>query len=62
MGTSTFVEEFKDELEFEPVHGQPNIFVIRPRNGRPESVKEGMTPEDWNEFERHIEDAFERIP
>ena len=62
MGTSTFVEEFKDELEFEPIDGQPNAFVIRPRNGQPESAKEKMTPEDWNEFERHIADAFEQIP
>jgi hypothetical protein len=62
MGTSTFVEEFKDELKFEPVHGQPNTFVIRPRNVQPESVKEEMTPEDWNEFERQIADAFEQIP
>lgn len=62
MGTSTFVEEFKDELEFEPIDGQPNTFVIRPRNGQPESAKEKMTPEDWNEFERHIADAFEQIP
>jgi hypothetical protein len=62
MGTSTFVEEFKDELKFEPVHGQPNTFVIRPRNAQPESVKEEMTPEDWNEFERQIADAFEQIP
>lgn len=62
MGTSTFVEEFKDELEFQPIDGQPNTFVIRPRNGQPESAKEKMTSEDWNEFERHITDAFERIP
>jgi hypothetical protein len=62
MGTSTFVEEFKGDLEFEPIDGQPNTFVIRPRNGQPESAKEKMTPEDWNEFERHITDAFEQIP
>ena len=61
MGTSTFVEEFKDELKFEPVDGQPNIFVIRPRSGESE-VKEKMTSEDWNEFERHITDAFEQVP
>ena len=62
MGTTTFVQEFKDELEFVPVEGQPNLFLIRPRSGQPEPAKEEMTPEDWNEFERHIADAFEQVP
>ena len=62
MGTSTFVDEFKDELEFIPVDGQPNTFVIRRRNGQPEPATAEMTPEDWNEFEKHIADAFERVP
>jgi len=62
MGTGTFVEDFKDELEFRPVPGQSNVFSIHPRGDDLRSAKEQMTSEDWNEFERHIVDAFEQIP
>lgn len=62
MGTATFVQDFKDALEFEPVSGQPNVFLIRPRREPNQSVKEPMTSEDWDQFERHIADAFEQIP
>jgi hypothetical protein len=60
VGTSTFVEDFKEELEFRPVKGEPNIFLIHPRKNQPS--KEQMSDDDWNEFERHISEAFEQVP
>ena len=61
MGTSTFVEDFKEQIEFRPVEGKPNAFLIHPR-AKAEPSKEEMTAKDWSEFERHIEDAFEQVP
>lgn len=61
MGTTTFVEEFKAGLQFVALEGQPNLFVIHiPPPQAPQHEK--MTEEDWSEFERHIEGAFERVP
>jgi hypothetical protein len=62
MGTGTFVQEFKDGLEFTPVQGQSNLFVIHLRRAPAQPAQEEMTSEDWDEFERHIEDAFEQVP
>ena len=56
MGTATFVQNFKDALEFRPVEGQPNLFLIHLRGGTTEPSQEKMTPEAWNEFESHIGD------
>ena len=62
MGTATFVEDFKEGLEFVPLEGQPNRFLIRAREQENGAGKEEMTHEDWNEFERHIAEAFEQVP
>lgn len=62
MGTGTFVQEFKDGLEFTPVDGQSNLFVIHLRRAQTQPAQEEMTSEDWDTFERHIEDAFEQVP
>jgi|GEM_PF-2934741 len=62
MSTATFVEEFKERLDFVPVHGQPNLFLIHARDPEGAASEEKMTDDDWNQFERHIAEAFEQIP
>jgi hypothetical protein len=62
MGTGTFVQDFKDGLEFTPVDGQSNLFVIHPRPVPAQLNQEKMTSDDWDTFERHIENAFEQVP
>jgi hypothetical protein len=62
MSTSTFVEEFKERLDFVPVQGQPNLFLIQARDSKAATVGEEMTDEDWNQFEKDIAEAFEQIP
>ena len=62
MSTSTFVEEFKERLDFVPVHGQPNLFLIHARDSEGAAPEEKMTDDDWNQFERHIVEAFEQVP
>ncbi len=60
MGSATFVEDFKETLEFTPVEGCTNAYVIRLREvPRP---KAEMTSEDWDKFEKDITDAFENLP
>jgi hypothetical protein len=61
MGTGTFVQNFKDGLEFTPVDGQSNLFIIHLR-APTQPPPEKMTSEDWDKFERHIDDAFEQVP
>jgi len=60
MGSATFIEDFKNALEFTPVEGSPNAYVIRPRN-QPAPAGE-MTTEDWDRFEKDVADAFESVP
>ncbi len=62
MGIATFIEDFKEGLEFVPIEGRPNRFFIQIREHKSDAPEEKMTREDWNEFERHIEDAFEQVP
>jgi hypothetical protein len=62
MGTATFVEEFKAGLQFVALEGQPNLFVIHTPRPQSDGQEANMTDEDWNEFERHIAGAFERVP
>jgi hypothetical protein len=54
MGTATFIEDFKEGLEFVPVEGRPNLFFIHTRQPSDSAREKVMTPKDWNEFERHI--------
>ena len=62
MGTGTFVEDFKAGLQFVALEGQPNLFLIHtPQSQRPPREAE-MTIEDWNEFERYVDGAFEQVP
>jgi hypothetical protein len=56
MGTATFVQDFKDGLEFTPVEGQSNLFVIHSRRVPASLRQEKMTSEDWDKFERHIKE------
>ena len=62
MGTTTFVEDFKEDLQFVAVKGKPNLFLIHTRLPKDDAPDEKMTEKDWNEFERHIADAFEQVP
>jgi hypothetical protein len=54
MGTGTFVQDFKDGLEFTPVDGQSNLFVIHLRNVPAQLTHEEMTSEDWDKFEKNM--------
>ena len=59
-GSATFVEDFKNALEFTPVEGRPNAYIIHPRKqSHPEAE---MTAADWDKFEKDISDAFEKVP
>lgn len=62
MGTATFVQDFKDGLEFTPGDGQSNLFVIHLRPVPAQLTQEKMTSDDWDKFERHIANAFEQVP
>ena len=62
MGSGTFVEDFKQGLEFTPVEGQPNVYSIHPRRNGKRSDDAEPTAEEWDKFERDVADAFERVP
>jgi len=62
MGSATFVEDFEQALEFKPVEGHPNAYIIHPREERRSSTEPEMTAEDWDKFEKDIADTFERVP
>jgi hypothetical protein len=64
MGSGTFLEEFKQDIEFTPVDNRANAYLIHPRSvpGRENSPASEMTEKDWDKFERDIADAFEQIP
>jgi len=63
MSAATLAQEFSKALEFAPVEGRSNEYVIRAklphRNGNAEKE---MTPADWDKFEKDIADAFEQVP
>ena len=61
MGSPTLLEGFSEAFEFTPVEGRVNEYVIDSKLP-PRSAEEEMTPEDWDKFEKDIEDAFEQIP
>ena len=61
MGSSTLLEGFSEGFKFTPVEGRANEFVIASKLPPRDAEKE-MTPEDWDKFEKDIEDAFEQIP
>jgi hypothetical protein len=56
MGTATFVQDFKDGLEFAPVDGQSNLFVIHLGHVPVQVTQEKMTSEDWDRFEKNIKE------
>jgi hypothetical protein len=60
MGADTFIEDFKNSLEFIPVEGTPHAYWIRVR--KPLAPTGDMTAEDWDKFEKDIADAFETVP
>lgn len=60
MGTATFVQDFRDGLEFPPVDGQPSVFVIRVRRSDPQVAHEGLMPEDWDKFEDNVKELRAR--
>lgn len=62
MGSNTFIDDFKAGLEFTPVDGQPNIYLMHPRREATQRAGKEMTSEDWDKFERDIADAFEQVP
>jgi len=63
MSSATLVEDFKAFVEFLPVEGRPNAWIIHPKINRPCCRAETeMTPEDWDKFEKDIADAFEQVP
>jgi hypothetical protein len=60
MGTATFVQDFKDDLEFTPVDGQSNLFVIHLRRSHAQLTQQEMTSEDWDRFEMNIKELRAR--
>ena len=62
MGNATFIEEFKEGLQFTPVDGEPNVYFIRVRQKPAKSSASELTEEDWDQFERDIDAAFEHVP
>ena len=62
MGSVTFVEEFKEGLEFTRVDGEPNVYFIQTRRKPDDAVIGELTDQDWDKFERDIDAAFERVP
>lgn len=61
MGSASFVEDFKQGLEFTPVEGRPNLFSITPRRNGKGAVGGEMTAEEWDKFEKDVSDAFEQV-
>lgn len=57
MDTAILTEVF----EFPAIEGQKNEFLIQSRLP-PLRAKIEMTPEDWDKFEKDIEDSFEQVP
>ena len=62
MGTVTFVEEFKEGLQFTRVDGEPNVYFIQTRRKPDDAVIGELTDQDWDKFERDIDAAFEQVP
>jgi len=60
MGTATFVQDFKDGLEFTPAEGQSNLSVIHLRSVPTQLTQEKMTPEDWDKFEKNVKELHAR--
>ena len=61
MGIETFIEDFRRDLEFEPIPGELPLFTMKPRV-HSEPSGPAMTCEDWDKFERDIAEAFEQVP
>jgi len=57
MDTAILTEAF----EFPAIAGQTNEFLIQSRLPARHTEIE-MTPEDWDKFEKDIDDAFEQVP
>ena len=49
MGSGTFVDEFKESLEFTPVAGEPNVYLMQPRRGSHDRPSQEMSSEDWDQ-------------
>jgi hypothetical protein len=62
VGSGTFIEDFKQELEFTPIEGQPNVYSIRRRDDHTKRNGAEMTAGEWDKFEKDVADAFERVP
>ncbi|MBA2436219.1 MAG: hypothetical protein H0V54_14275 [Chthoniobacterales bacterium] len=62
MGSGTFVEDFRQGLEFTPVAGQPNVYSIHPRRNSRQRRQTELTAKEWDKFEKDVADAFERLP
>ena len=57
MDTAILTEAF----EFPSIEGQKNEFLIQSRLPARHAEIE-MTSEDWDKFEKDIEDSFEQVP
>ena len=61
MNSASLVEDFNQVFKFTSVEGSVNEYVIGSKR-TPSSTEKGMTPDDWDKFEKDIEDAFEQVP
>jgi hypothetical protein len=62
MGRGTFIEDFKNDLTFKPIEGQPNVYSIQSRRDGSQRQEPELTPEEWDKFAKDISDAFEQVP
>ena len=60
MGMGTFVQDFKDGLEFTSVGGLSNLFVIHLRRAQTQPAQKKLTSEDWDKFENDIKELRAR--
>jgi len=62
MESATLVEDLNPAFEFTPVEGHLNEYVIHAKTPPTKRGESEMTSDDWDKFEKDIEDAFEQVP
>lgn len=63
MTTETLIRDFNNTLEFTPVDGIPDASLISLKSGtKIREVPPEMSKEEWDKFEKDIEEAFEKLP
>ena len=63
MSFETLIREFETTLEFVPLPETPNVsrICLKPGAQLPDPAPR-LTEEEWDKFERDIEESFEKVP